>query len=60
MSKGSLIPQEVIEKKIFLIRGEKVMLDKDLAESCMGSRRLISIKPLNVILIAFLQTSCFK
>jgi hypothetical protein len=27
-----LIPVEVIEKKIFLIRGEKVMLDSDLAE----------------------------
>lgn len=32
MSQGALIPQEVIEKKIFLIRGQKVMLDKDLAE----------------------------
>jgi hypothetical protein len=28
----TLIPLEVIEKKIFLIRGEKVMLDSDLAE----------------------------
>ncbi|MBI5602727.1 MAG: ORF6N domain-containing protein [Deltaproteobacteria bacterium] len=27
-----LIPLEVIEKKIFLIRGQKVMLDADLAE----------------------------
>lgn len=27
-----LIPQEVIEKKILLIRSEKVMLDSDLAE----------------------------
>jgi hypothetical protein len=26
-----LIPQEIIEKKIFVIRGQKVMLDKDLA-----------------------------
>lgn len=26
-----LIPVEVIEKKIYLIRGQKVMLDKDLA-----------------------------
>ncbi len=26
-----LIPQEVIERKIYLIRGHKVMLDKDLA-----------------------------
>lgn len=28
----SLIPMEVIEQKIFLIRGKKVMLDADLAE----------------------------
>ena len=28
----SLIPAEVIERKIYLIRGQKVMLDNDLAE----------------------------
>jgi hypothetical protein len=28
----TLIPVEVIERKILLIRGEKVMLDSDLAE----------------------------
>jgi flagellar capping protein FliD len=28
----SLIPSEMIEKKIFIIRGKKVMLDKDLAD----------------------------
>jgi len=27
-----LIPHEIIESKIFLIRGKRVMLDKDLAE----------------------------
>jgi hypothetical protein len=27
----ALVPQEIIEQKIFLIRGKKVMLDKDLA-----------------------------
>jgi len=27
----SLVPQEIIEQKIFLIRGKKVMLDSDLA-----------------------------
>jgi hypothetical protein len=27
-----LVPQEIIEKKIFLIRGKKVMLDRDLAQ----------------------------
>tara|TARA_B100000959_G_scaffold271860_1_gene320505 strand:+ start:237 stop:446 length:210 start_codon:yes stop_codon:yes gene_type:complete len=30
-SKTSLIPQESIEGKILLIRGKKVMLDRDLA-----------------------------
>jgi phage regulator Rha-like protein len=29
---GSIIPTELIENKIYLIRGKKVMLDKDLAE----------------------------
>ena len=28
----SLVPSEVIEKKIYLIRGHKVMLDRDLAQ----------------------------
>ena len=28
----ALIPGEIIEKKIYLIRGQKVMLDRDLAE----------------------------
>ena len=27
-----MVPQEVIQNKIFLIRGKKVMVDKDLAE----------------------------
>ena len=28
----NLIPAEIIEQKIYLIRGEKVMLDRDLAK----------------------------
>lgn len=32
MSDQSIIPVEVIEKRIFLIRGQKVMLDSDLAK----------------------------
>jgi hypothetical protein len=32
MLKDEIISQEAIEQKIFLIRGQKVMLDKDLAE----------------------------
>ena len=27
-----IVPHEVIEKRIFLIRGQKVMIDRDLAE----------------------------
>ncbi len=34
-----VIPQEIIERKIFLIRGKKVMLDKDLAD-------LYAVKPI--------------
>ena len=29
---SGVIPQEIIERKILLIRGKKVMLDRDLAE----------------------------
>lgn len=29
---GEVVLKEVIEQKIFLIRGQKVMLDRDLAE----------------------------
>jgi len=32
MKKLSIIPQEIIQQKIYFIRGEKVMLDRDLAE----------------------------
>ncbi len=29
---GELIPQEVVEKRIYIVRGQRVMLDRDLAE----------------------------
>jgi len=32
MRMGSVVPTEMLEKKILLIRGQKVMLDSDLAE----------------------------
>jgi ORF6N domain len=32
MAKDSMLPDEVVINKIFLIRGKKVMIDKDLAE----------------------------
>ena len=31
MEEKDLIPQEIIENKIFLIRGKKIILDRDLA-----------------------------
>ena len=42
--KTTIIPVEVIERRIFLIRGQKVMLDRDLAE-IYG----VATKVLNVI-----------
>jgi len=32
MGGNELIPQEIIENKILLLRGKKVILDKDLAQ----------------------------
>ena len=32
MKSETTIPDELIEKRIFIIRGKKVMLDKNLAE----------------------------
>ena len=29
---GELVLQEAVEKRIFIIRGQRVMLDRDLAE----------------------------
>ena len=31
MEQKGLVPQEIIESKILLLRGKKVMLDRDLA-----------------------------
>ena len=38
----ALIPIEVIEKKIFLLRGQKVMLDKNLAQLYGVSTRALN------------------
>ena len=35
----TLIPRERIERAIMLIRGQKVMLDRDLAELYPGTRQ---------------------
>jgi hypothetical protein len=38
----TFIPAEIIENKIFLIRGRKVMLDRDLA--ALNTRRIQGFK----------------
>ena len=57
MSKTDLISIEKIEKAIYFIRGEKVMLDRDLAELYQ-----VQTKALNQAVrrnpIDFLLTSC--
>lgn len=52
MSKTDLISVERIEKAIYLVRGEKVMLDRDLAELCR-------VKPVTVC-DRFAETSSQK
>ena len=47
----------IIENKIYEIRGQKVMLDFDLAEMYEVTT---SIKPLNETSNDFLQDSCFN
>ena len=32
MTKNPLVPIELIERRIYLLRGQRVMLDQDLAE----------------------------
>jgi len=41
-----ILPQQIIESKIYLLRGKKVMLDKDLAALLFTALRpSTSIKP---------------
>jgi hypothetical protein len=53
------VPIEAIEKKIFLVRGKKVMLDADLAE-LYGVETFNLNRASNGILNDFLQISCFN
>jgi hypothetical protein len=53
----SLIPTERIERAILLIRGEKVMLDSDLAELYGVETRALN-QALNATPVGFLRTSC--
>ena len=59
MSNTDLIPIERIEKSIYLIRGEKVMLDRDLA-LLYGVETRCLIAPLREISSDFRRISCFN
>jgi hypothetical protein len=39
---STIIPAEIIERRIFLIRGEKVMIDRDLAELYQVSTKVLN------------------
>ena len=53
-----VVPKEIILNKIYEIRGQKVMLDRDLAELYgVETKRL---KRLEEIQIVFLRTLCLK
>lgn len=53
------IPVERLEKAIFLIRGEKVMLDRDLAELYGVETRILN-RALGVIWNDFHPISCLS
>jgi hypothetical protein len=59
MADVSLIPVERIEKAILLIRGEKVMLDKDLAELYGVSPKRLN-EQVRRNSARFPRTSCFS
>ncbi len=54
-----LIPQEIIQNKIFLIRGLKIMLDKDLAALYDVETRVLN-KAVTRNLDRFPEDFCFK
>src|SRR5437762_1209482 len=39
---GSILPLEVIERKIYIMRGQKIMLDSDLAELYQVQTRVLN------------------
>jgi hypothetical protein len=53
----SLVPVEIIERKILLIRGNKVMLDTDLAD-LYGVETRSLVQAVKLIPYVFLPTLC--
>ena len=58
--KTSLIPIERIEQQIYLMHGDKVMLDSDLARLSIRCKLFASTKQLNETATVFLRISCFS
>lgn len=54
---SELIPIEVIENRILIIRGQKVMIDRDLAELYQVETRVLN-QAVKGILKGFLLNSC--
>ncbi len=53
------VPAELIERRIYVIREQKVMLDSDLAELYEVPTKALN-RPSDAILTASLKTSCFN
>ena len=56
---NEFIPEQIIEPKIFVVRGNKVMLDKDLAE-LYGVRTMVLNHAANRNISRFPQDSRFQ
>ncbi|CAI8369617.1 MAG: Uncharacterised protein [Polaribacter sp. SA4-10] len=54
-----LIPDEIITNKIYLIRNQKVMLDRDLAELYQVETKLLKDRFVEISNV-FLNTSCLN
>jgi ORF6N domain len=53
------VPAEIIEQKIYLIRGHKVMLSHDLAVLYQVETRVL-VQAVNATLSVFLKILCFN
>ena len=60
MKENNLIPDSRILKFIFIIRGEKVILDSDLAALYGVETRRLNEQVRRIILINFLKILCFN
>jgi len=60
VKQSSLIPVERIEKAIYLIRGEKVMMDRDLAAMYDVPTKVFNQAVKRLTRNAFQSTLCFN